>query len=189
MTSFINQTVYYLHQYWIDIGDPRTAHYPMVSNLDNKPKITTNLITCFLFVNTPGERRPVEDCRRADHLLAAGEEGAAGVHAGPEAVLAEKHHSNVQHVDGDRQPGRLLQALPAHRLRPPISRLHLPGPKWHSSGDDERALPGVARLHESLPGHVRYVLLLSAKKTESNFLFTWYALTFILLYAESQINI
>lgn len=46
--GLLGRVLYYSHQYWIDVGDPRTADYPMVSG--GAWKIAAVLITYWLLV-------------------------------------------------------------------------------------------------------------------------------------------
>lgn len=80
-------------------------------------KIANNIF----FLSKSGKRWPLENRRSDNHLLATGEKSATGVHARPEALLTEEHHSGIQHANGDHQLVRLLQTFSAHRLRSTLS--------------------------------------------------------------------
>ncbi len=47
--SFANTIIYYLHQYWIDIQDPRTKPYPLV---DVSPWTMANIMFAYYFIVT-----------------------------------------------------------------------------------------------------------------------------------------
>ena len=111
-SSLVDKAIYYMHQYWIDIGDPRTAHYPMVSDRVNLIIIEDNIDNILKI----GERRTMEDCNSFDHLLAAGKEDSARIYERPKAVLTKEYNSNIQYSDGDNKFSSLSQNISTSRL-------------------------------------------------------------------------